>query len=217
MMDPLPWSNFVDPHLRAAQFGVLGPPGLEKPRSSSSSEKWMHGHEKSENIDSSHIISQLAGLQEEINTFLDITDSDEKISMLESLPEKLGRMRSIQSDLQKAADTQEQVLSRIFKNAEKVQKDLTDIVSVMSGLSVAINKSDAYMKNKAEEDAQMRQLLENYMCKKGLNCSDIKQLLLKSKNSSESLQRKAFLSQLSSNKKPKVKNADSWMNDFADP
>ena len=212
-MDPLPWAAFVAPQFRRAQFK---PPEPDAPAefsaataSSSTPTKtsvWKPQPIRTANDAQGYVKSELhkLNISNEIDKLLDSSESDEKLSDLDSVPDLIEDMKSKILLLEQALESQELTMLRLRKDARKMEVEQDELRALHSELQLNVHKAQLYWEQKLSQDLVNKAALEEFMETHQMSELDVKQLMQKSLQVGETSHK--HRSQDSVNKQPKTQD-----------
>ena len=210
-MDPLPWAAFVAPQFRRAQFKPPepdAPAGFSAATASSSTPAktsvWKPQPIRTANDAQGFVKSELhkLNISNEIDKLLDSSESDEKLSGLDNVPDLIEDMKSKILLLEQALESQELTMLRLRKDARKMEEEQDELRALHSELQLNVHKAQLYWEQKLSQDLVNKAALQKFMEIHQMSELDVKKLMQESPQVGETSHK--HRSQDSVNKQPKT-------------
>ena len=208
-MDPLPWGAFVAPQFRQAQFKPPepdAPAGFSAATASSSTGKgsgrphqpfdvldaalsnmqrssvWKPQPIRTANDAQGFVKSELhkLNISNEIDKLLDNSESDQKLSDLDNLPDLIEDMKSKILLLEQALESQELTMLRLRKDAKNMEEEQGELRALHAELQLNVNRAQLYWEQKLSQDLVNKEALRKFMETHQMSELDVKQLMQKS-------------------------------------
>ncbi|CAL1167516.1 unnamed protein product [Cladocopium goreaui] len=202
-MDPLPWGAFVAPQFRQAQFKPPEPDppaGFSAATASSSTGKgsgrphqdaalsnmqgssvWKPQPIRTANDAQGYVKSELQKLNiNEIDKLLDNSESDQKLSDLDNVPDLIEDMKSKILLLEQALESQELTMLRLRKDAKNMEEEQGELRALHAELQLSVKRSQSYWEQKLSQDLVNKEALRKFMETHQMSELDLRQLMQKS-------------------------------------
>ena len=207
-MDPLPWGAFVAPQFRQAQFKPPepdAPAGFSAATASSSTGKgsgrpqqpfdvldaalsnmqrssvWKPQPIRTANDAQGYVKSELQKLNiNEIDKLLGNSESDQKLSDLDNVPDLIEDMKSKILLLEQALESQELTMLRLRKDAKKMEEEQRELRALHAELQLNVKRAQLYWEQKLSQDLVNKEALRKFMETHQMSELDVKQLMQKS-------------------------------------
>ena len=207
-MDPLPWGAFVAPQFRQAQFKPPEPDppaGFSAATASSSTGKgsgrphqpfnvldaalsnmqrssvWKPQPIRTANDAQGYVKSELQKLNiNEIDKLLDSSESDQKLSDLDNVPDLIEDMKFKILLLEQALESQELTMLRLRKHAKNMEEEQGELRALHAELQLSVKRSQSYWEQKLSQDLLNKEALRKFMETHQMSELDLRQLMQKS-------------------------------------
>ncbi|CAL1140730.1 unnamed protein product [Cladocopium goreaui] len=207
-MDPLPWGAFVAPQFRQAQFKPPEPDppaGFSAATASSSTGKgsgrphqpfnvldaalsnmqrssvWKPQPIRTANDAQGYVKSELQKLNiNEIDKLLDSSESDQKLSDLDNVPDLIEDMKFKILLLEQALESQELTMLRLRQHAKNMEEEQGELRALHAELQLSVKRSQSYWEQKLSQDLLNKEALRKFMETHQMSELDLRQLMQKS-------------------------------------
>ena len=212
-MDPLPWGAFVAPQFRQAQFKPPepdAPAGFSAEAASSStgrgsgrpqkpfdvldaalssmqkSSVWKAQPIRTANDAESYVKSEFCKLDisKEIDTLLDNSESDKKLSELDNVPQLIEDMKSKMLLLEQALKSQELTMLRLRKDAKNMEEEQGELRALHADMQLSVQRAESYWEQKLSQDLVNKEALRKFMETHQMSELDLRKLMQQSPQSS---------------------------------
>ncbi|CAL1158569.1 unnamed protein product [Cladocopium goreaui] len=116
----------------------------------------------------------------EIDKLLDNSESDQKLSDLDNVPDLIEDMKSKILLLEQALESQELTMLRLRKYAKNMEEEQGELRALHAELQLSVKRSQSYWEQKLSQDLVNKDALRKFMETHQMSELDLRQLMQKS-------------------------------------
>ncbi|CAL1167520.1 unnamed protein product, partial [Cladocopium goreaui] len=116
----------------------------------------------------------------EIDKLLDNSESDQKLSDLDNVPDLIEDMKSKILLLEQALESQELTMLRLRKDAKNMEEEQGELRALHAELQLSVKRSQSYWEQKLSQDLVNKEALRKFMETHQMSELDLRQLMQKS-------------------------------------
>ncbi|CAL1167521.1 unnamed protein product [Cladocopium goreaui] len=116
----------------------------------------------------------------EIDKLLDNSESDQKLSDLDNVPDLIEDMKSKILLLEQALESQELTMLRLRKDAKNMEEEQGELRALHAELQLSVKRSQSYWEQKLSQDLVNKDALRKFMETHQMSELDLRQLMQKS-------------------------------------